>query len=113
MDTYIEERPWGKFEQFCHNENVTVKIITVKANFKLSLQYHNNREEFWRIVYGSCKVVLGEEIFYAKEGDSFFIKKGVKHRVITEDNLVKFMEISYGNFDENDIVRLEDSYGRS
>ena len=67
MEKYSEERPWGKFEQFCHNEEVTVKIITVNPNSRLSLQYHNNRDEFWRVLKGKGQFVLGEETIDVKQ----------------------------------------------
>ena len=112
MKKYIEERPWGKFEQFCHNEKVTVKIITVKPDSKLSLQYHNNRDEFWRIIEGEGQIVLKEEIINVKVGDEFFVPKKAKHRIATSNNSLKVLEISFGEFDEKDIVRLEDEYNR-
>lgn len=111
-DKCTVNKPWGKFEQFCLNKKVTVKILTVKPQSKLSLQYHHHREEFWRVISGSGQVMLGAEIHEAKEGDEFFIKQGVQHRIMTTDSEMRVMEISYGEFDETDIVRLEDSYGR-
>ena len=112
MKKYIEERPWGKFEQFCHNEKVTVKIITVKPDSKLSLQYHNHRDEFWKIIEGSGQIILGEELIDVKIGDEFFIPKKTNHRIITNNNSLKVLEVSFGEFDEKDIVRLEDKYNR-
>jgi mannose-6-phosphate isomerase len=112
MDIVREKRPWGRFEQFCHNQECTVKIITVKPHSKLSLQYHRNREEFWRVVEGSGRIVLGEKTFEARAGDEFFIKKLQKHRMMTTECEMKVLEISFGTFDEQDIVRLEDAYNR-
>lgn len=112
MEKYSEERPWGKFEQFCHNETVTVKIITVKPNSRLSLQYHHHREEFWRVISGSGQIVLGEKTLDANVGDEFVIPTKAKHRMMTTDSEMQIMEISYGEFDENDIVRLSDDYNR-
>ena len=112
MKKYIEERPWGKFEQFCHNEKVTVKIITVKPDSKLSLQYHNHRDEFWKIIEGGGQIILGEELIDVKIGDEFFIPKKTNHRIITNNNSLKVLEVSFGEFDEKDIVRLEDKYNR-
>ena len=112
MKKYTEERPWGKFEQFCHNEKVTVKIISVKPNSQLSLQYHDYRDEFWRIIKGSGQIILKEELINVKIGDEFFIPKKTKHRIITKNNNLKVLEISFGEFDEKDIVRLEDKYNR-
>ena len=112
MKKYTEERPWGRFERFCSNEKVTVKIITVKPNSRLSLQYHNHRDEFWKIVEGIGQIILGEELVDVEVGDEFFIPKKAKHRIITNNNSLKVLEISFGEFDEKDIVRLEDKYNR-
>jgi len=112
MKKYSENRPWGKFEQFCKNEKATVKIISVNPNSKLSLQYHNNRDEFWKVVSGEAKITIGEKVTDAKKGDEFFIPKLSSHRIETLDFSAEIMEVSFGDFDEDDIVRLEDSYGR-
>lgn len=112
-ETYIEHRPWGKFEQFTHNELSTVKIITVQPRQQLSLQYHHHREEYWRVVGGSGEVVIGDETLSARTGDSFYIPQGTVHRMQTLDDTLVILEIAYGEFDEEDIVRLEDKYGRS
>ena len=112
--TFIMEKPWGKFEQFTHNEISTVKILTVKPEEHLSLQYHHKREEFWRVIKGKLIVTIGDKKINAKEGDEFFIPKEAKHTAegIGEEE-AKILEISYGEFDEEDIVRLEDKYGRA
>lgn len=109
---YQEDRPWGNFRQFCLNTKVTVKILTVKPNSILSLQYHNHRSEFWRIVKGSGIVVKAQKEIPAQEGDEFFIPQGEAHRLKTLENEMQVLEISFGDFDENDIIRLEDNYGR-
>jgi mannose-6-phosphate isomerase-like protein (cupin superfamily) len=110
---YIIEKPWGRFEQFVKNEPVTVKIITVNPNECLSLQYHHKREEFWKILSGRAELILGDAIMQANEGDEFFIEKEQKHRIKAYDMQVKMLEISFGDFDEEDIVRLEDKYQRN
>jgi len=112
MQKYSEERPWGHFVQFCHNEKCTVKIITVKSNQALSLQYHNKRDEFWKVISGKGKIVVGEKTIDAKPDDEFFIKRGEKHRMMTQGSEMKVMELSFGEFDEKDIIRLEDIYKR-
>jgi len=113
MKKYSEERPWGKFEQFTKNEPTTVKIITVKAGQSLSLQYHKKRSEFWRIVAGEGIITIDEREMPAKIGDEFSVDILEKHRIKAgqEGDLV-ILEIASGEFDEDDIVRLEDSYGR-
>ncbi len=109
---YKEERPWGSFERFTQNEKTTVKIITVKPNEKLSLQYHRERNEFWKILSGNCEVIANGKVVPAKQGDEFFIPAGEEHSLEGKSNGVVFLEISFGHFDEKDEVRLEDNYGR-
>ncbi len=112
MEKYSENRPWGKFEQFSLNEVSTVKIIYVNKNEELSLQYHKKREEFWKIIDGNPIITIGDKEIEAKKDDEFFIPIETKHRIKTKDSPSRILEISFGNFDEKDIVRLEDKYNR-
>jgi mannose-6-phosphate isomerase-like protein (cupin superfamily) len=107
-----EDRPWGNFERFTLNEASTVKIITVKPNEELSLQQHEHRDEKWRILQGGGRVVIGDTDTGVAPGDEFFVVRGTKHRVIAGPEGLLFLEIAFGNFDENDIIRFEDKYGR-
>lgn len=114
MEKYAETRPWGKFEQFSCNELCTVKILTVNPNSSLSLQKHEHRNEFWRVIAGEAYITVGAaECQYAKAGDEFYIHAGALHRIRTAGLEAKILEISFGKFDENDIIRLEDLYGRA
>jgi mannose-6-phosphate isomerase-like protein (cupin superfamily) len=113
MKTLIVKKPWGQFDQFTHNEPSTVKVLSVNPNTSLSLQYHKNREEFWRVLSGHPILTIGDNKINAKPGDEFMIKKMQQHRVEAQDNAVQILEISFGDFDEEDIVRLEDKYGRA
>lgn len=105
-------KPWGKFEQFTLNEISSVKVHTANPQAALSLQFHHQRDEFWRILSGAGQVVIGDETKPAKAGDEFFIPRGAKHRITTADSAIEWLEISFGEFDENDIVRLADKYNR-
>jgi len=109
---YREERPWGSFLRFTLNENSTVKIITVNPGEAFSLQYHNGREECWHIISGDGTVTVGEEKFPINPGNDFYINSGVNHRVEAGSSAVVFLEIAFGEFQEEDIVRVEDKYGR-
>lgn len=109
---YSEERPWGKFERFTNNQPSTVKIISVNPVQELSLQWHHKREEFWRVIFGWGKVIIGEQEQEANEGDEFFIKKGQVHRLVSGDLGIKVLEIAFGDFSEDDIVRIDDKYDR-
>jgi len=112
MDIYIEDRPWGRFEKFHENQLSTVKLIYINANSRLSLQYHRDRWEFWKVIKGTAQVELDGKITEVKEEENIVIPKGVKHRVKALNNNCVILEISYGKFDENDIVRIEDDYQR-
>jgi len=109
---YQEERPWGYFRQFTKNEETTVKIIVVNSGEQLSLQSHERRGEFWKITKGSGLVEIGDEKKDASIGDEFIILKGQKHRITAGAEGAEFIEISFGDFEEGDIVRYEDKYNR-
>ena len=72
---HFEERPWGSFEKFHENRSCTVKLIHVNANCRLSLQYHEERSEFWQVVKGEAIVELDGRIAILKEGESIEIPK--------------------------------------
>lgn len=110
---YKEERPWGNFERFTLNEPSTVKIITVNPNQQLSLQQHAHRDEEWKILSGSGTVRVGDAQMPAKAGDAFKVTRGQKHRVAAGESGLVFLEVSFGEFDEEDITRFEDAYGRA
>ena len=107
-----EYRPWGHFDQFTHNTPSTVKILTIESGQSLSLQYHNNRMEYWYILEGNPVIRLRDREFYAMKGEEFMIAKKELHRVRSEKGLVRILEIALGDFSEDDIVRTEDLYGR-
>ena len=108
-----EARPWGNFERFTLNETSTVKIVTVNAGEAISLQTHDNRDEFWRVIAGSGVITIKHETHNAGVGDQFFTPRGSEHRVEGGREGLKFLEIAFGDFAEGDIHRLEDRYGRS
>ncbi len=112
MDTTTTKRPWGSFTRFTNNEESTVKILNVNAGEELSLQYHNHREEFWKIISGMPKITIGDTVHEAKAGDEFTIPVTVHHRIGAPLGDVVILEISKGKFDEDDIVRMEDKYNR-
>lgn len=112
MEPITTKRPWGSFTRFTNNEPSTVKLLNVNKDGQLSLQYHSKREEFWKILIGTPVIVIGDEVFYAKPGDEYMVGLGVKHRISAPNDDVLILEISRGEFDEDDIVRIEDKYGR-
>ncbi len=112
IDSYTEERPWGNFERFTQNEPSTVKIITINPHQQLSLQYHMKRSEFWKVLSGHPTITAGDMVVTAEPGGEFFELAKQKHRIAAGDEKVTILEIAFGDFEEGDIVRLEDTYGR-
>jgi len=110
----ITEKPWGDFRQFTHNETTTVKILTVQQGESLSLQLHHHRQEHWFVIDGNPEITRGDNVYLANPGDEVFIDRETQHRISAPGNIVRILEIAYGDFDEiNDIVRLEDKYQRN
>jgi mannose-6-phosphate isomerase len=112
MKTYSEERPWGRFEKFHENKPCTIKLIYINANSRLSLQYHKKRSEFWKVIKGTAILELDGKAIMLREGETVTIPRQAKHRVGALESECMILEIAYGRFDENDIVRLEDDYQR-
>jgi mannose-6-phosphate isomerase len=112
MKIHSESRPWGRFDKFHENKSCTVKLIYVNANSRLSLQYHKKRSEFWKVIKGTAMVEIDEKRIVLGEGETITIPRQAKHRVLALESECIILEIAYGRFDENDIVRLEDDYHR-
>lgn len=67
MESITTERPWGSFTRFTNNQLSTVKTLFVKSGGKaLSLQYHKQREELWKVLSGTPEIVIGEDVFSGK-----------------------------------------------
>jgi mannose-6-phosphate isomerase len=107
-----DERPWGRFRRYTLDEPTTVKLITVEAGQELSLQRHQHRDELWVVLDAGLRVLVGERTHVAATGEEFFIPRGTVHRVTGGDRPARFLEVAFGSFDEDDIERLEDRYGR-
>lgn len=106
------EKPWGRFEQFTHNQISTVKILIVAPGARLSYQSHQKREEFWVCIEGQVIAWINDVAYTMEKGHELWIPQGAKHRLIGSIEGGKILEISLGEFDEEDIIRYEDDYGR-
>ncbi len=139
---FIEHRPWGFYGRYSDNELTTTKILYVKPNELLSMQYHFKRDQFYLILdddfiveYSSKPIpeeILNEpneekrfaevETFLLDnlivtpgfEGDKFGFERHVVHRVsyIGKREHGRVLDVAFGLNDETDIVRVRDSYGR-
>lgn len=109
-----DTRPWGTWEVIATGNNYIVKRIVVNPGEQLSLQLHYHRDEHWIIADGTAEVTLDDKIFSAPANTPIFIKAQQRHRIANRTSTpVIFIEVQTGDtLDENDIVRLEDNYGR-
>ncbi|MCX8160639.1 MAG: phosphomannose isomerase type II C-terminal cupin domain [Candidatus Saccharicenans sp.] len=110
---YEENRPWGKFRSYPHQLASSLKIITVNPGGLLSLQYHRKRSEYWVVLDSGLEITLGEKTWQPKPGEEIFIAAGTPHRLKgLGPHPARVMELWLGDSGEDDIVRLEDVYGR-
>lgn len=109
------ERPWGWFDLLEEDEinPYKIKTIYVRPKQQFSLQRHEQRHEFWVVVEGDGTVTTSTYKVDVKRGDYIHIRKNEIHRMTGGDLGIKFAEVQIGDVcDEEDIVRLEDDYGR-
>ncbi len=108
-------RPWGEYFGWDQGGGWNLKTIYIKPKKRLSLQYHNNREEWWLLVEGDALATVHEgkvvKEIPLKKGEVFRVGKQQVHRLSSRKGGV-VVEVAYGKFDESDIVRLEDDHGR-
>ena len=107
-------RPWGTVDQLVSGNRFQVNRLTVKPGGALSLQTHFNRSEHWVVVRGSAMVTKGDERFVLKEDSSTYISAGVPHRLENPGKIpLEVVEVQTGGYiGEDDVIRLEDLYGR-
>ena len=107
-------KPWGSFINILDEKYTKVKQIIIKPDQSPSYQYHHKRSEVWVVVEGQAVVTLDDKEYTYKVGEVVNVPVGTKHRVENRENKdLKFIEVQVGTyFGEDDIVRLEDDYGR-
>ncbi len=110
-----DERPWGSFTVLDKGEGWQVKRIEVLPGKRLSYQKHARRAEHWFVVQGTAKVTLDGKEIIVKTGETVDIEIGAAHRVENPGaELMVFIEIQQGDYlGEDDIVRLDDDFGRN
>ena len=109
-----DERPWGSFTVLDEGDGYKVKRIEVLANKRLSYQKHARRAEHWFVVQGTAKITLDGEEIIKTAGEAIDIPVGAAHRVENPGGeTMIFIEVQRGDYlGEDDIVRLEDDFGR-
>ena len=107
-------RPWGKYDSIDYGDRYQVKRITVKPGAALSLQKHQYRAEHWTVLVGTAKVTKGEEVLILNKNESAYIPVGVVHALENPGDVdLELIEIQSGGYlGEDDIIRLQDRYGR-
>jgi mannose-6-phosphate isomerase len=112
-DKRYEQREWGNFEVLLDEPNMKVKKIVVSTGKRLSLQLHKKREELWYIASGSGEVQKGNTFIDISAGDQISIGKYEVHRVRNNGLIdLVIIEIQTGICQEDDIIRIEDDFGR-
>jgi mannose-1-phosphate guanylyltransferase / mannose-6-phosphate isomerase len=108
-------RPWGYYQDVDLAGRYRVKRIVVTPGSKLSLQKHFHRSEHWVVVHGTAEVTLGSEVRCVHENESIYISMGSTHRLANPGKIaLELIEVQVGSYlGEDDIVRLDDVYGRS
>jgi mannose-1-phosphate guanylyltransferase/mannose-6-phosphate isomerase len=107
-------RPWGDYQGVDNGERYQVKRITVRPGARLSLQKHFHRAEHWVVVKGTAEVTMGDDIRTVHENESVYIPIGTVHRLANPGKIVlELIEVQVGSYlGEDDIVRIDDAYGR-
>jgi mannose-1-phosphate guanylyltransferase/mannose-6-phosphate isomerase len=108
-------RPWGWYDSIDAGPRFQVKRIMVKPGAALSLQMHHHRAEHWIVVTGTAEVTNGDKVIVLSENQSTYIPLGEKHRLRNPGRVpLEIIEVQSGSYlGEDDIVRFEDTYGRS
>lgn len=108
-------RPWGWYQTIDQGPRFRVKRIQVDPGKQLSLQMHHHRSEHWTVVTGAAEVTVGEEVTMVNENESVYVPVGTTHRLANPGKIaVALIEVQTGAYlEEDDIVRLDDDFGRA
>ncbi len=112
----FDQRPWGSFTVLDEGTGFKVKRLEILPEKRLSYQKHKQRAEHWFVVQGNAKVTLDDKEIFVKTGEAIDISIGSAHRVENPDKneLLVFIEVQRGDYlGEDDIIRLEDDFGRN
>jgi mannose-1-phosphate guanylyltransferase / mannose-6-phosphate isomerase len=107
-------RPWGNYTVLEEGAEYKIKRIEVKPGAKLSLQMHKHRSEHWVVISGEATIANNGIEYKLQENQSTYIPKTHQHRLANQgEKLLQIIEVQCGDYvGEDDIIRIDDSYGR-
>ncbi len=110
----LETRPWGGYMVLLDNEICKVKKLVINPKKRFSLQYHHKRTETWIVVKGKVEITLGDKKKIYSYGETITVPVKTVHRIENiGDEVAEIIEVQTGSyFGEDDIVRIEDDFGR-
>lgn len=112
----FEERPWGGFLTVYSDSETTVKILRLNPHAAISLQYHDQREEYWMVLdapTGLLRFTINGQSLTPCPDVRYYVPRRVLHRITNDSAVgVTVLEVIKGKYDEADIVRIHDKYGR-
>jgi mannose-1-phosphate guanylyltransferase len=108
-------RPWGGYSSILDGDRFQVKRLFVKPGKRLSLQKHHHRAEHWVVVRGTAEVTRDNEVVMLSENESIYLPLGCTHRLANPGKiLLELIEVQTGSYlGEDDIIRIEDEFGRA
>jgi mannose-6-phosphate isomerase-like protein (cupin superfamily) len=109
-----QERPWGSWHVIDEHDGFKIKRIHVRPGGRLSYQTHEHRSEHWVVVEGTATCTIDGDVLIAGPGESVDVARGAAHRLANEGTVeLIIVEVQRGDYTgEDDIVRLDDDYGR-
>jgi mannose-1-phosphate guanylyltransferase len=108
-------RPWGGYASILAGERFQVKRLFVRPGKKLSLQKHHHRAEHWIVVTGTAEVTIDGQVTMLSENESIYLPLGCTHRLANPGKIqLELIEVQTGSYlGEDDIIRIEDEFGRA
>jgi mannose-1-phosphate guanylyltransferase len=108
-------RPWGGYSSILNGDRFQVKRLFVKPGKRLSLQKHHHRAEHWVVVRGTAEVTRDDEVVMLSENQSIYLPLGCTHRLANPGKItLELIEVQTGSYlGEDDIIRIEDEFGRA
>ena len=111
----LQERPWGGYIILINDKQYKVKKLIINPKKRFSLQYHKKRTEIWTVVKGKLEITVSDKKKIYSYGETISVPVGTVHRIENiQDEAAEIIEVQTGTyFGEDDIVRLEDDFGRA